>query len=62
MVVEGMPKIKDAKIKFPGQLDKCCTEDTIIATITSYTEVATSLAMSTSTLEHACSIPTTPAS
>lgn len=46
MVVEYIPEIKDARIEVIGQLDKCCTDDTIIATISSSTKVATSSAMS----------------
>jgi len=35
MVVECIPEIRNAKIELLGQLDKCCTDDTIIATISS---------------------------
>lgn len=35
MVVECIPEIKDAKIELLGQPDKCCTDDTIIATVSS---------------------------
>lgn len=35
MVVECIPEIKNAKIELLDQPDKCCTDDTIIATISS---------------------------